>query len=84
MVYDIMDDRVRTRISNACKDDGLERIQYSAVCGPLDGSRRQELFARLADTLGRDVGKVLVVPLCEKDVQAKRDIVNEPEATERG
>ena len=83
VVYDIEDDRIRARIANACKDYGLEHIQYSAFCGPLDASRRGELYARLADTLGRDVGKVLVLPVCEKDVLAKRELINEPQAVER-
>ena len=82
VVYDIEDDRVRVRIANACKDYGLQRIQYSAFCGLLDGSRRSELFTRLADTLGQDVGRLLVLPVCEKDVRAKREIVNEPTARE--
>lgn len=80
VVYDIEDDRVRGRIANACKDYGLERIQYSAFCGPLDASRRSELTARLADTLGKDVGKVMVLPVCEKDARAKREFINEPTA----
>jgi len=77
VVYDIGDDRVRVRVANACKDYGLERIQYSAFCGPLEAARRSELFARLADTLGRGVGKILVLPVCEKDAQARREILNE-------
>lgn len=80
VVYDIEDDRVRGRVANACKDYGLERIQYSAFCGPLDASRRGELTARLADTLGTDVGKILVLPVCEKDARAQREFVNEPAA----
>jgi CRISPR-associated protein Cas2 len=40
VVYDIEDDRVRARIASACKDYGLERIQYSAFCGQLDSTRR--------------------------------------------
>ncbi|HAM57140.1 MAG: CRISPR-associated endonuclease Cas2 [Candidatus Rokubacteria bacterium RBG_16_73_20] len=83
VVYDIQDDRVRGRVANACKDYGLERIQYSAFCGALDASRRGELTARLADTLGEDVGKILLLPVCEKDVAAKREFVNEPKAEER-
>lgn len=79
VVYDIEDDRIRGRIAGACKDYGLEHIQYSAFCGRLDASRRQELFARLADTLGKEAGKVLVLGVCEKDVQARREIVNEPQ-----
>ncbi len=80
VVYDIEDDRVRGRVANACKDYGLERIQYSAFCGPLDASRRGELAARLADTLGREVGKIMVLPVCEKDAGAKREFINEPQA----
>jgi CRISPR-associated protein Cas2 len=82
VVYDIEDDRVRVRIANACKDYGLERFQDSAFCGALDASRRGELLARLMDTLGREIGKVLVLPVCEKDAQAKREIVNLPKVGE--
>lgn len=82
VIYDIEDDRVRGRVANACKDYGLERIQYSAFCGALDSSRRGELFTRLADTIGKDVGRILVLPVCEKDAQAKRQILNEPQARE--
>lgn len=82
VVYDIEDDRVRGRIANACKDYGLERIQYSAFSGFLDSSRRGELFRRLRDTLGRDVGKILLLAVCEKDARARQEILNEPQALE--
>lgn len=80
VVYDIEDDRVRGRIANACKDYGLEHIQYSAFSGMLDMTRRNELAARLGDTLGGAVGRILVLPVCEKDVRTKREFVNEPKA----
>ncbi len=82
VIYDIEDDRVRARIASTCKDYGLDRIQYSAFCGTLDATRRGELFIRLADTLGREVGRILLLPVCEKDGQARREIVNEPVARE--
>ena len=80
VVYDIVDDRVRGRVANTCKDYGLERMQYSAFRGPLDASRRSELAARLADTLGKEVGKILVLSVCERDVRARREFINEPQA----
>lgn len=83
VIYDIEDDRVRARIANACKDYGLEHIQYSAFSGPLDSTRRGELVARLRDTLGKDIGKVLILPVCGRDVAARREMVNEPMAQER-
>jgi CRISPR-associated protein Cas2 len=78
VIYDIEDDRVRGRVANACKDYGLERIQYSAFSGLLDATRRGELAARLGDTLGRDVGRILLLAVCEKDARAKREFINEP------
>lgn len=71
VVYDIQHDRTRVRIAAVCKDYGLDHIQYSAFCGLLDSTRRRELFARLVHTLGEGLGKILVLPVCEKDVEAR-------------
>jgi hypothetical protein len=43
LIYDIENDRLRTRIADACMDYGLERIQFSAFFGKLNRNRRQEL-----------------------------------------
>jgi CRISPR-associated protein Cas2 len=75
IVYDISDDRIRLRIADVCKDYGLDHIQYSVFSGPLDSTRRNEMFARLDDTLGVHEGKVLMLQMCEKDVAARREIV---------
>ena len=49
VIYDIVDDLVRGRVANACKDYGLERIQYSAFCGSLAGAdERTRLLQTLA------------------------------------
>lgn len=75
VIYDIVSDRVRLRIANVCKDYGLDHVQYSVFSGPLDATRRREMFARLGDTLGKSEGKVMMLQLCDKDVRAKREIV---------
>ena len=75
IVYDITDDSIRLKIAAVCKDYGLDHIQYSVFSGPLDATRRNEMFARLDDTLGNNEGKVLMLQMCEKDVAAKREIV---------
>jgi CRISPR-associated protein Cas2 len=75
IVYDITDDRIRLRIANVCRDYGLDHIQYSVFSGPLDATRRKEMFARLDRTLGNHEGKVMMLQMCEKDVAAKREIV---------
>ncbi|MGH9861018.1 MAG: CRISPR-associated endonuclease Cas2 [Candidatus Acidiferrales bacterium] len=47
VIYDVEDDRARTRVSEACKDFGLERIQYSCFRGPLSLNKREELYERM-------------------------------------
>jgi CRISPR-associated protein Cas2 len=68
VIYDIVEDKTRTKIAEACLDFGLVRIQYSAFAGALNRNKREELFLRLRDILGDDLGKILVQPVCEKDV----------------
>jgi len=75
IVYDITDDKIRPKIAGVCKDYGLDHIQYSVFSGPLDSTRRNEMFARLDNTLGNNEGKILMLQVCEKDVAAKREIV---------
>jgi CRISPR/Cas system-associated endoribonuclease Cas2 len=47
VIYDIVDDRARLRVSEACKDFGLERLQYSCFRGKLSQNKREELLERL-------------------------------------
>lgn len=78
MIYDVEDDRVRLRIAKACRDYGLDHIQYSAFRGPLTATLRKELFARLKDSLAERPGRVLVVPLCEKDAEGCLELSRVP------
>lgn len=76
VIYDIKDDRTRTRVSEACLDYGLERVQYSAFRGRLTRNKRQELFLRLQVILEDKAGKILVQPICEKDVREAESVEN--------
>jgi CRISPR-associated protein Cas2 len=77
VLYDIPNDGVRAKIADVCKDYGLERIQFSAFCGPLTRNKREELFLRLDDVLGEEPGKILLQPVCEKDIRDGLRVENE-------
>lgn len=77
IIYDIEDDRVRYRISEICKDFGLERIQYSAFMGLLSKNKREELFLKLSRLMADKRGKIIIQPVCEKDVKEIKVIINE-------
>jgi len=71
VVYDIVNDRVRTRISDACLDFGLERFQFSAFSGHLDATQRRELFLRLKELLGQTPGRILIQPISSDDLEKR-------------
>jgi CRISPR-associated protein Cas2 len=74
VVYDIVDDRVRARVAEACLDYGLQRIQYSAFLGDLSRNHQDELLQRLRRQLGRTTGHVVLFPLCEPDFRCRREV----------
>ena len=53
VVYDIVSDRIRLKIAGVCKDYGLDHIQYSVFSGPLDATRRREIFSPAGRHPGR-------------------------------
>jgi CRISPR-associated protein Cas2 len=69
LIYDIEDDRLRTRVANVCANYGLDRIQFSAFFGKLNRNRRQELALRLQNEMGKESGRVRIIPVCEQDLK---------------
>jgi CRISPR-associated protein Cas2 len=69
LIYDIENDRIRTRAADVCLDYGLERIQFSAFFGKLNRNRRQELSLRLQRELGTESGRIRIIPICENDLK---------------
>jgi CRISPR-associated protein Cas2 len=67
LIYDIEDDRVRTKIADACLDYGLDRIQYSAFMGDISRNHQEELFLKVKKLLGKEPGNIQLMPICESD-----------------
>lgn len=75
--YDIEDDGIRSKIAETCKDYGLQRIQFSGFSSMLGKNKREELFLKLSFLIGDKAGKLLMLPVCEKDIKAKRELIQE-------
>lgn len=75
--YDIEDDGIRNKIAETCKDYGLQRIQFSGFSGMLGRNKREELFLKLSFLTGDKTGKILMLPVCEKDIKAKKELIRE-------
>ena len=69
LIYDVEDDRIRTRVSETCLDYGLQRIQYSAFFGKLNRNRRQELALKLMNQIGKETARIRIIPVCADDLK---------------
>ncbi|MCO5193109.1 MAG: CRISPR-associated endonuclease Cas2 [Anaerolineae bacterium] len=76
LIYDIVDDKTRTKIADACLDYGLDRVQYSAFCGDITRNLQGELFLKLSDLLGKREGNIQLIPICHKD-WGKRQVIEQ-------
>ncbi len=62
--YDIVEDDIRTAISNICKDFGLDRIQYSVFLGKLNKTQLNEIKHRFNDTITSGNANIHIVFIC--------------------
>lgn len=74
LVYDIPDDRKRTKIADICLDYGLDRIQYSAFQGWLLATQQDEMILKIKKVLGKKTGNVQLFPICLDDWRKHRII----------
>jgi CRISPR-associated protein Cas2 len=74
LVYDIPDDRVRTRVAGVCLDYGLRRIQYSAFLGELSVNHQDELLLKLRRTVGRFACNIQLFPIGERELRMRKII----------
>lgn len=78
LIYDIPDDRARTKVADVCLDYGLDRLQYSAFGGQLNRGQQEELLLRIKKKMGRRAGNVQVIPICASDWAARLTHIVEP------
>lgn len=75
LVYDITHDGTRSKVSDACLDYGMARIQFSAFLGDLSRTHQEELFRKVRKRLGKQTGKIQIFPVCEKDMRARLEVI---------
>lgn len=73
IVYDIHDDRCRTKVCDACLDYGLDRHQYSVFTGQLKKRQIHALKKELVQ-LTRETGYVVVIPVAADDWDRRLEI----------
>jgi CRISPR-associated protein Cas2 len=67
LVYDVVDDRARTKVADACLDYGLDRVQYSVFTGKLSRNHQEELMLCIELLLLETCANVKLIPISEDD-----------------
>jgi CRISPR-associated protein Cas2 len=66
LVYDIVNDRKRSKVADTCLDYGLDRIQYSTFSGQLNRTHREELMMKIEAIMGDSAASVHLYSIDEK------------------
>lgn len=74
LIYDIPDDRARTKIADFCLDYGLDRVQYSAFIGDLSRNHQEELMLKITKRLGKAAGRIDLFAICKEDWQRRQSL----------
>ncbi|MCX6701213.1 MAG: CRISPR-associated endonuclease Cas2 [Methanomicrobiales archaeon] len=65
VVYDISENKVRSKIARICLDKGLYRVQKSVFLGDLNTNERDSLGLECEHLINPDVDSVYVFPMDE-------------------
>ena len=67
VLYDIVENRTRTKIAKLCKEAGLYRVQKSVFLGTIERNRLDELRLEIEELSNQNVDSVYIFPMCHPD-----------------
>ena len=69
VLYDIENDRSRTKIAKLCKQAGLYRVQFSCFLGTLTTNEKDTLSLQINDLIDDAKDKVYIFPMNKTELQ---------------
>ena len=67
LIYDISSNRARKKVADACKNQGLYRVQKSVFLGDLNTNRIDEIIERSRELINTETDSLYVMPMCQDD-----------------
>lgn len=69
VLYDIKEDKSRTKVAKICKQAGLYRVQYSVFLGTLDDNEKDTLQLQCEDLIDEETDSVYIFPMNKAELQ---------------
>ncbi len=70
VLYDIEDDKVRTKVAKLCKQAGLYRVQFSVFLGSIDTNQKDTLELQIAEIIDDEKDSIYIFPMSKSELKA--------------
>lgn len=70
VMYDIKNDKSRSRVAKYCEQIGLTRVQYSVFLGILEPNDKDTLQIQLEETIDQEKDSVYIFPMSKDELKA--------------
>jgi len=69
VMYDIENDKARTKVAKLCKQAGLYRVQYSVFLGTIDQNQKDALQLQIEELIEEEKDSVYIFPMSKNELQ---------------
>lgn len=69
VMYDIKNDKARTKIAKACEQSGLNRVQYSVFLGTLEKNEKDTLEIIVDELMDKKTDSVYIFPMSKDELK---------------
>ncbi|NBB31224.1 CRISPR-associated endonuclease Cas2 [Cellulophaga sp. BC115SP] len=69
VLYDIKNDKARTKVAKICKQSGLYRVQFSVFLGTIDRNMKDSLQLQIEELINEDTDSVYIFPMSKNELQ---------------
>ncbi|WP_143959732.1 CRISPR-associated endonuclease Cas2 [Litoribacter populi] len=69
ILYDIKNNKSRTKVSKLCKQAGLYRVQYSVFLGTISSQEKEALSLQIEELIDEETDKAYIFPMNKNELQ---------------
>lgn len=69
VLYDIKNDKSRTKVAKICTQSGLYRVQFSVFLGTLEAHEKDTVKLRIEELIDEETDKVYIFPMNKLELQ---------------
>lgn len=70
VLYDIEDDKVRTKVAKLCKQAGLYRVQFSVFLGTIESNQKDTLELQIGQLIDEETDSIYIFPMSKSELKA--------------